>query len=165
MASHTYNLNELPQPQNFNFTNFTNTLFTKGIGWEPYFTQISSTLNGTDSSYPPVNVIKLEHFGETTWHIEMALAGFTKKDLEVTVKDRTLTVKGKEPIRWETCGEYDSNQIEYPQRGIKFKSFERNFVLSEHVTVDDSDFKDGLLTINLKLDLPKELQPKAIKIN
>ena len=82
------------------------------------------------------------------------MAGFTKDELSIEVKDRTLTV----------TGEHVSKGREYIHRGISTKKFKRTFRLSEHVKVNGADLVDGVLSVELKYEIPQELRPRKIEI-
>ena len=86
--------------------------------------------------------------------IELAIAGFSKDELTVEVKDRTLTI----------TGEHVSKGREFIHRGISTKKFKRTFRLSEHVQVHGADIQDGILAIELKYVVPEEMRPRTIKI-
>ena len=82
------------------------------------------------------------------------MAGFNRGELNVEVKDRTLTV----------TGEHESKGREYIHRGISTKKFKRTFRLSEHVNVNGADLVDGVLSIELKYVVPEALRPRKIEI-
>jgi molecular chaperone IbpA len=84
----------------------------------------------------------------------MAVAGFSKDELSVEVKDRTLTV----------TGEHVSRGREFIHRGISTKKFKRTFRLSEHVHVNGADIQDGVLAIKLRYVIPEEMRPRKITI-
>ena len=105
----------------------------------------------TVSTYPPYNIRGNEEKGV----IEMALAGFTKDDLNVEVKDNLLTIIGKKEKK---------SQDDIWHRGISERNFSKRFQLHEHVIVDDADFKDGMLTVNYHREVPESEKPKTIKI-
>lgn len=106
--------------------------------------------------YPPHNVVK---HSETTYTIELALAGYKREDLTVEVKEGILVVTGDNRSTLES-----EISREYLHRGISGKKFTRTFRLSEHVVVDGADFVDGLLVIDLKVVLPEEARPRLIPI-
>ena len=101
--------------------------------------------------YPPHNVVKID---ENKFTVELALAGYNPDDLTVEVKDGILVV----------TGDKSSEEREYLHRGISSKKFTRTFRLSEHVVVDGADFKDGLLVIDLRVEIPEEKRPRTIPI-
>ena len=104
--------------------------------------------------YPPHNVVKLN---DDQFIIELALVGFKEKDLDITVQDGILTIKGNR--------EHRRNQELYVHKGISGRKFERSFRLSEFVEVTGADLEDGLLSIRLERILPEEKRPRKIAIN
>jgi len=108
-------------------------------------------LRREDSNYPPYNIIKQ---GNNRYAIELAVAGFSKSDIEITWEDRDLIVKASKEHR----------DAEYLHKGISTKAFEKNFRLAEHVDVVGADLSDGMLSIELEVVLPEEKRPKLIPI-
>ena len=124
------------------------------IGFDHIWNDIARLSEMSDNKlYPPHNVVKKD---ETHFSVELALAGYSKDDLNVEVKDGILVVAGG-----KTDGEQER---EYLHRGISAKKFTRTFRLSEHVVVDGADFKDGLLVIDLRVEIPEEKRPRTIPI-
>ena len=105
--------------------------------------------------YPRFNLIKVS---DDEYKVEVALAGWNKKDIEVihSKTDAKLTIKGKKQF-----SEKDSS---YLHKGISGKSFNRDFVLAEHVMVDIAELTDGLLTVTLKVEVPEEKRHTKINI-
>jgi len=108
----------------------------------------------TVSTYPPYNIRGNEEQGA----IEMALAGFTKDDLNVEVKDNLLTITGKK----EKKTQFELKDMWH--KGISERNFTKRFQLHEHVVVDDADFKDGILTVTYHSEVPESEKPKVIEI-
>jgi molecular chaperone IbpA len=121
------------------------------VGFDHLFNELEHVTRHAQDHYPPHNIIKT---GDTDYLIELAVAGFSKDELNVEVKDRTLTV----------TGEHVSKGREYIHRGISTKKFKRTFRLSEHVQVHGADLVDGVLSIELKYEIPQELRPRKINI-
>ena len=122
------------------------------IGFDHVWNEIERLLDMADNKlYPPHNVVKHD---DVNFTVELALAGYSKDDLTVEVKDGILVV----------TGDKSSEEREYLHRGISSKKFTRTFRLSEHVVVSGADFVDGLLVIDLKVEIPKEKLPRAIPI-
>lgn len=123
------------------------------IGFDHIWNDISRLSEMSDNKlYPPHNVVKQD---ETHFSVELALAGYSKEDLTVEVKDGILVVTG---------GKNEEAEREYLHRGISAKKFTRTFRLSEHVVVDGADFKDGLLVIDLRVEIPEEKRPRIVQI-
>lgn len=112
-----------------------------------------------NTKHPVTNI--LQSPDGQTFYIEMALTGFAKSDLEIqyTPNVRLLEVKGKRQPRAH------EKEAKYLQRQISMKDFQRKFELPEHFVVADSKLEDGLLTIELKLEIPVEAKPQMITIN
>jgi molecular chaperone IbpA len=131
----------------------TTTLFPRSsfVGFDHLFNELEHVARHANDHYPPHNILKT---GETDYLIELAVAGFSREELSIEVKDRTLTV----------TGEHLSKGREYIHRGISTKKFKRTFRLSEHVQVHGADLKDGILSVELKYVVPEELRPRKIQI-
>lgn len=123
------------------------------IGFDHVWNEIERLSDMTDNKlYPPHNVVK---HTEERFTVELALAGYTNEELDVEVRDGLLVVSAEISQR---------EPREYLYKGISQKKFRRTFRLSEHVVVDGADFKDGLLVIDLRVELPKEKRPRSITI-
>ena len=105
------------------------------------------------SNYPPYNIIKK---GDT-YHIEIAMAGFKKSDIEIEIEDNTLRVSA-------TYGDRDDD-IEFIHKGISERGFYKSFALAEYVEVKKAKMSDGILIIELVKNIPEEEKPKKIKIS
>ena len=106
-------------------------------------------------TYPPYNI---EKTGEAAYRISIAVAGFGEDDLNIEVKDQSLTVTAKKA---ETNGE---NKPVYLHRGIAERGFERRFQLADHVRVSGAELANGLLHIDLVREVPEALKPRTIAI-
>ena len=125
------------------------------------FDQFESMLgNGgmtMQSNYPPYNIRKT---GKDNYSIEVALAGFNKKDVEVEFEDNILTVRTKQINKSE-----DQNQDgEIIHKGISQRQFARSFTIADDVKVNDAELKDGLLTIACERILPDHKKKRLIDI-
>jgi molecular chaperone IbpA len=107
----------------------------------------------TASNWPPYNI---ETTGENAYRIEIAVAGFKPEELNVEVKENTLTVAGRKAAN-------DENK-RYLHRGLAERNFERRFQLADYVFVTDAELADGLLSISLKRELPEAMKPRRIDI-
>jgi molecular chaperone IbpA len=124
------------------------------LGFEHLFDELER-IHGAGRSqdnYPPHNVVKVD--GDR-FDIELAVAGFSMDDLDVTVKDGILVVKG-DPL--------DSIEREYVHKGISSRKFEKSFRISEFVVIDGADLKDGMLVVNARVEVPKERRSRKIEI-
>lgn len=104
-------------------------------------------------TYPPFNI---EEVGENAYRIELAVAGFADDELDVEVKDSTLTIAGRKSADEERT---------YLHRGIAERAFERRFQLADHVVVEGAKLSNGLLVIDLRRELPERLLPRKIAIS
>jgi len=129
-------------------------LYRSTIGFDrvPRLMQSAMCMSDADLGYPPYNI---ERVGDDAYRIVIALAGFGKDDVEVVTERGQLTVRGKVAER---------EGAEYLHRGIAGRSFERRFDLAEYIEVSGADFDNGLLTIELKRELPETLKPRKIEI-
>jgi len=123
------------------------------IGFDKIFDSLLEVSKINTSNFPPYNIRKL---GDGKYEIELALAGFTKNDIKVELKEGTLSVSAKKE-------EKDSNNLVH--QGIASRSVLRKFSLSEYMEIEDADFKDGMLKIKCFENIPEEKKPKVIKIN
>jgi molecular chaperone IbpA len=125
------------------------------VGFDRIFERIQAMHQPTDrgtQKYPPYNITKES---DTTYIVEMAVAGFTDDSLDIQVKEGVLTVEGKVE---------DSTDKEYIHRGIAARAFTRTFTLAETVIVKDAGLENGMLRILLENVIPEEQKPKKIKI-
>jgi len=107
-------------------------------------------------NFPPYNIVKT---GDFTYDIEMALAGFGKKDIEVKYVENTLTVNSVQS---------DDATVEDPSvlhRGISKRKFKRSFTIADDVVVNSAELKDGLLKVSMEKIIPESKQPRIIDIS
>jgi molecular chaperone IbpA len=107
-------------------------------------------------TYPPYNVVK---YDDDRYKIEIAVAGFSRSELDITVKENKLTVTGA-----ATESAENATAREYVHRGIGKRDFVHTFTLAETVVVEGADIVDGLLNIELRNVIPEEKQPRKIEI-
>ena len=138
-----------------------NSLRPFSIGFDDMFDQFENMLgNGSltmQSNYPPYNIRKT---GSDKYSIEVALAGFSKKDVEVEFEDNLLTVRTKQVNKSE-----DKNvNGEILHKGISQRQFARSFTIADDVKVNGAELKDGLLTIACERILPDHKKKRLIEI-
>ena len=121
------------------------------VGFQPTVNTWNSFYTNSQPSYPPYNVIKQD---EDTYIVEIALAGFDKDDIEITVDKSNLFVEGKQ----------EKEDKEYAHKGISNRSFKRSFALGEYMEVTGADFENGMLSITVERIIPEDKKPKSIKI-
>ncbi len=135
---------------NFDFAPFRRST----VGFDRLFDMLDQvTRFEPGESFPSYDI---EKTGENAYRVEIAVAGFKPEELNVEVKENTLTVTGR-----KTANE-DGRR--YLHRGLAERNFERRFQLADYVFVTDADLHDGLLCISLKRELPEAMKPRRIEI-
>jgi molecular chaperone IbpA len=127
---------------------------------DPFFIGVDRELNrlmrvhGTavKQSYPPYDIIQL---GDDEYVIKLAAAGFSRDNLEITVKDGTLVISGSQT---------EADAPTYLHKGIATRNFTRTFALGEYMEVVSAEMENGILIVNIKRELPEEKKPKQITI-
>ena len=109
-------------------------------------------------NFPPYNIVKT---GENTYDVELALAGFSKKDIEVTYEDNLLTVKSKKMENKVEETDEDGNVI---HRGISKRFFSKAFTIANDVEIKGAELKDGLLVVALERIIPDAKKARTIEI-
>ena len=109
---------------------------------------------GRTSNYPPYNIIK---YNDKEYAIEVAVAGFLKEEISVSVDQDQLTITGKNQVT-------ESEQREYLHRGLAARDFEQTWTLAEFMNVTNAEVKDGLLIISIERIVPEALKPRTIEI-
>jgi molecular chaperone IbpA len=129
-------------------------LYRSTIGFDRLASLLDSTFSSDvrQTSYPPYDIELLE---ENRYAITLAVAGFQEDELDIVVEKGVLTVSGKKS---------DEENRQYLHHGIAHRGFERKFNLADFVEVTDASLKNGLLTIELKKNVPEELKPRKIEI-
>ena len=134
-------------------TNF-NKYAPVSLGLETIFNRLDALHDSAATNYPPYNIVKT---GEETQELEIALAGFTREQIEVSTERGVLTVathvEGGVPAR------------EYVHRGLAQRTFARNWQLSDDTVVDGVSYVDGLLVIKLRKELPEAQRRRVLDIN
>ena len=138
-----------------------NSLRPFSIGFDDMFDQFENMLgNGgvsLQSNYPPYNIRRT---GQDKYSIEVALAGFSKNDVEVEFEDNLLTVRTKQVDKSENKN--DDGEIIH--KGISQRHFARSFTIADDVKVNGAQLKDGLLTIACERIIPEHKKRKLIEI-
>tara|TARA_B100001250_G_C19708492_1_gene748043 strand:- start:474 stop:953 length:480 start_codon:yes stop_codon:yes gene_type:complete len=137
-----------------------NSLRPFSVGFDSIFDEFDRMLESSErysSNYPPYNIHKIN---DTDYKIEIALAGYSKDDIELELKDNTLTVRNKAKEKIINDGE---NGVIH--KGIASRHFERSFTLSEDIKLKNAELKNGLLNIDLHRVIPEEKKSRLIEIN
>lgn len=133
-------------------------LLPRTVGFDNLISALGEfdSLGKPSQTYPPYNIVKVD---SSNYLIEIAVAGFSRDELEITLKNHKLTITSsalkskKEPIVYE-----------YIHRGIGKRDFAHVFTLADTVEIIQADIVDGLLKIELRNVIPKEMEPKTIEI-
>ncbi len=131
-----------------NLNQFLDLINRNSIGMEDYFDRLT-TLHETTSNYPPYNLVTVSNVES---RLELALAGFKKKEVYVYTQDGKLFVEGQK--------EDKETGTEYVHRGVAQRSFTRSWTLSDETEVRSVSFEDGLLTVVLGKIVPEHHQRK-----
>jgi len=135
---------------------FMNAAHRNFIGVDRLMDRMASNLSTpNDQGYPPYNVVKL---GDNNFVIELAVAGFGKDSINLTVQDSVLSIEGSQETN-------DDNEANYLHKGISSRKFRRTFDLADYVEVTDATVKDGVLKVTLERHIPEELKPREIPVS
>jgi molecular chaperone IbpA len=128
-------------------------LYQTAIGFDRMAALLDGMARDSKPSYPPYNI---ERVDENHYRISMAVAGFSRDELEITSEQNTLVISGRSGA--------DDAQREYLYRGIAARNFERKFELAEHVKVVSARLEHGLLHVELEREIPEAMKPRRIAI-
>lgn len=123
------------------------------LGFDEIERMLDRVSKTTSDGYPPYNIERIPA-GEgqvETLRITLAVAGFSQDDLDVTIEQNQLTVRGRQQ---------DDSEREYLHRGIAARQFQRSFVLAEGIEIADAELENGLLSINLTRQEPERIVRK-----
>lgn len=130
-------------------------LYRSTVGFDRLFSMLDSAAAANQAqTYPPYNI---ERIADDEYRITMAVAGFTENELNVEVKENTLTVTGHK-------AEPDTADDNMLYRGIAARAFERRFQLADHVQVTGASLEHGLLHVHLRREVPEAKKPRTIAI-
>jgi|TARA_B100000035_G_scaffold165107_1_gene140746 molecular chaperone IbpA len=130
-------------------------LLRSSVGFDVFDNIFDSVfnLNESSTSYPPYNIIK----SNNNYTITMAIAGFTKDEVDISVEENELSVKG--------VSNNSDEKIEFLHKGIAARNFERKFQLADTIKVIDASYENGLLNIFLEREIPEHQKSRKIEIN
>lgn len=131
-------------------------LFRTTVGFDRLMDLVENGLAAakSETGYPPYNIEKV---GEDQYRVTLAVAGFDREDLDIVVEENQLTVTGQIADRAE-------GEKHYLHRGIARRAFRHRFELADNVKVVGADLANGLLSVELKREVPEELKPRRIEI-
>ena len=130
------------------------------VGFDKTFKALASQLDGIGKAlpgYPPYNIKKVD---ENKYVIEMAVAGFAKTDLEVTLDGGKLTITGKT----KDASDLDNANAYYFYKGIAERAFSRTFTLADSVEIKNAEMVNGILKVWLENFIPENKKPKKFDI-
>jgi molecular chaperone IbpA len=132
-------------------------LYRSTVGFDRLFSLLDNFggLDGSTPAYPPYNI---ERTGENAYRITVAVAGFTEKELNIEVKENTLSIRGEKKT------EEKEEQGEVLYQGIAARAFERRFQLADHVEVSGANLENGLLHVDLVREIPEAMKPRQVPI-
>jgi molecular chaperone IbpA len=133
-------------------------LWPSTIGFDRFFGEIEQILNDTSTqtrqTYPPHNIVKLD---DNKYLVELAVAGFNKKEITVKIVDGVLEIRG-------TKNPHEDEGTEYLHKGIGTRDFLKSIRLADTVEVRGAEIKDGILRIALENVIPDHKKPREIEI-
>ena len=132
-----------------------NQLRPLSVGFDDMFDHFESMFDVPTINYPPYNIVKT---GDNKFDIEVALAGFNKKDINVTSENNMLTIESKQD---EKSKDKDGEVI---HKGISKRYFKRSFTIADDVEVKGAELKDGLLKVSMEKIIPDAKKLKTIDI-
>jgi len=131
-----------------------NQLRPLSVGFDDVFDHFESMFDVPTVNYPPYNIVKT---GNNKYDIELALAGFNKKDINITSEDSMLTIESKSEDKSDKDGEVI-------HKGISKRYFKRSFTIADDVEIKGAELKDGLLRISMEKIVPEAKKLKTIEI-
>jgi len=126
------------------------------VGFDRLFNLLDQAGSDATPGYPPYNI---ERTGENAYRVSVAVAGFSENDLNIELKENTLTIKG------EKQSKQDEQSGEVLYQGIAARAFERVFQLADFVQVKGARLEHGLLHVDLVREIPEAKKPRQIPIN
>ena len=132
-------------------------MFRSTIGFDRLARLVDSAtrFDSGATAYPPYNI---ESTGDDSYRLTMAVAGFARDELDITVQQNSLVISGK------AQKEDDETEGRYLHRGIARRAFERRFSLADHIKVTGASLDNGLLHVDLMREVPEEAKPRQINI-
>jgi molecular chaperone IbpA len=129
-------------------------LYRSVVGFDRLADLLDAATHETANGYPPYNI---ERTDENAYRIDIAVAGFKTDELAIEVKENLLTVQGRKAA--------NDDARRFLHRGLAERNFERRFQLADYVVVTEAKLADGLLSIDLRRELPEALKPRKVEIS
>src|ERR1043166_375978 len=130
-------------------------LYRSTVGFDRLFNLFDEPGENGSPGYPPYNI---ERTGENAYRISVAVAGFADTELNIEVKENTLTIRGDKQAKTE------EHKGESLYQGIAARAFERVFQLADYVQVKGASLENGLLHVDLVREIPEAKKPRQIAI-
>lgn len=130
-------------------------LLRSSIGFENLNRLVDFATRGEAEAFPPYNIEKL---GDGAYRISMAVAGFSRDELDLTVQENVLIIVGR-------AEQGDATEREFLHRGIAKRAFERRFQLADTIKVTGASYDNGLLNVDLVREVPEHKKPRRIAID
>ena len=128
--------------------------YRSSIGFDRIFNLLeNASLPQPADNWPPYDIAKV---GEDSYRIVIAVAGFDESELTITHEQNMLVINGAQA---------ENGDMQYLHRGLTLRPFARRFELADHVSVVGAKLENGLLTIDLKKEIPEEMRPRRISIS
>lgn len=128
--------------------------YRSSIGFDRIFNLLeNASLPQNGDSWPPYDIAKI---GDDSYRIVIAVAGFEESELTITHEPNMLVINGAKA---------ENGEMQYLHHGLALRPFARRFELADHVSVVGAKLEHGLLTIDLKKEIPEEMKPRRISIN
>lgn len=135
-------------------------LYHSTLGFENLFNEVErmleATTEKTNHSFPPHNIVKVDDYH---YVVELAVAGYSKDEIEITVDDGHLIVKGNKDEKNAELAD-----ITYLHKGIGLRAFTKTLKIADTVEVRGAEYKDGILRIGLENVIPENKKPRKIEI-
>jgi len=130
-------------------------LFHQTLGFENFIRDVEKMLDNEvkPSTFPPHNIIKAD---ENKYVVELAVAGFAKDEIDISLQDGSLTIKGEK--------KESTPDIQYLHRGIGTRSFTKVITIADTIEVKGAEIKDGILRVGLENIIPEHKKPRKIEI-
>lgn len=132
-------------------------LLPSTVGFDRLLSTLDEALNIPEkvlTSYPPYNIAKIS---EDKYVIELAVAGFKREEIDITLEDSKLTIQGN-------AKKDEDGSKTYYHRGIALRNFTRVFTLADTVVVNNADLVDGMLVVELQNIIPENKKPRKISL-
>lgn len=125
------------------------------VGFDRIFDDMERRITSQSASnYPPFNISKV---AENFYQIDIAVTGFMKEEVAVTVESDELVIRGERSRE-------DDAEVEYLHRGLALRDFERRFTLAEHMKIRSAVIQNGILSVRIEREIPESAKPKVIDI-